>query len=153
MRTLFSILALTVAFATSAFAGSLEKDIRKLKDLAFVGTNGGEANVSKYDVSKFDYNPKVKDLLDGLNDNGCGFAPIIGRTRLLETLSDTHIYEDNSEEVKELLVKLIKDKKVKAAIGYYWPRSEGDFEYCGREDLNIYFTNGEVLSIFFDSTT
>lgn len=146
---LIAIAALFLSF--SAFA-DLNKDIARLAKIANVGSNGGEAFIAKYDVKKFKYDVIVKELLESIKGSDCAFTPFIGKTALLSNATSTVIFY-NSKEADKILTRLNKKGEIKAATGYYWTDESGDSEYCSREDLNIYFTNGTVLYISHDSTT
>lgn len=147
-----NLILASLILASTANAASLSKDIKRLASLVDVGTNGGDTYINKYDVKKFSYGPIVKALLENIEGSDCSFVPLIGTTKVESNFSNMSIF-NNRDEAEKLLSKLFEQKKVKAAIGRLWDGDRGDSEYCSTEELELFFTNGEVLSIIYDSTT
>lgn len=149
MKNLLISIITTITF--SVFA-SLENDINFLAKMADVGTNGGEAFVSKYDVNTFAYKPLVKELMNDIAGSDCKYTPLIGREVVLSNIGMTAIFQ-NDDRASILLDKIHANKDLVGAIGYTWDGEEGDTEYCSTELLKFYFSNGQVLVITYDSTT
>lgn len=149
MKALF-ISLLLIAVPQAFGATKLDQDIETLAQLVDVGTNGGDVRIVNYDVKKFKYKPLVENLASSIEGNSCGYRLAVGRARVLS--SDFIIL---TPEAIELLERLNKEGKLKAALGYYWDwtSDQGDSEYCSTETLDLYFTNGKALLITYDSTT
>lgn len=132
-------------FSVSAFAQTdASKMIYRLSKID-LGGNGSECSLYKFDVKKFDYSKELKEFT---KDND-------GETIILKWASALNVVEYYApEEWKGLVGKLIKLKKVKAIFA-----SEPDAdictesEYCSRANMDIFFTNGEKLTCYFDHTT
>lgn len=146
------VLLLAMIISVSAHAAQLDKDIAKLAALAQVGTNGGEAIIQKYDVTTFNYNKLIRNLFASIKDSDCKYRPVIGRSNVVDYADSFTIFADSKEAI-QLLKKLQQSKQLKAALGYYWDGSEGYSEYCSTESMDLYFINGTVLYISYDSTT
>ncbi len=146
------LIALATMLLSFSALADLDKDIARLSTLADVGTNGGEVFVKNYNVATFKYDSIVKSLLSSIKGSECKFTPLIGREALLRDAGSMVIFYQASEAEK-ILKRLNKQGLIKGAAGFYWTGELGDSEYCSREDLDIYFTNGKVLVITHDSTT
>lgn len=146
------ILLLAMMVTVSAHASQLDKDIAKLATLAEVGSNGGEAIIEKYDVAAFNYNKIIRNLFASIKESDCKYSPVIGRANVVGYADAFTIFADSKEAIK-ILKKLQQSKQLKAALGYYWDGAEGYSEYCSTESMDLYFTNGTVLYISYDSTT
>ena len=151
----FGFLILGFAFSDLALAQreSLEDTIKLLEESVFVGTNGGDSNVYKYDLKTFKYGPLVKSLLENIEESTCKFTAVIGRKSFFEKISNFHIIRGAKTNVAEILKKLAQKLQIKAIIGYFWDGENGDSEYCTKERLEVYFKNGRVLRVDLDSTT
>lgn len=146
------ILLLTLIFSFTAHARQLDKDIAQLASLAEVGSNGGEAVIAKYDMAAFNYNKVIRELFASVRDSDCKYRPVIGRGNVVDYAGTFIIFSESKEAIK-ILKKLNSSKQLKAALGYFWDGAEGYSEYCSTERMDLYFTNGTVLYISYDSTT
>jgi hypothetical protein len=145
------ILGLILVLLSLNARADLQDDIRRLRNLANTGTNGGSSDVISYNVKTFEYATEVAKMMEIVRESDCKYRPVIGKFAFVNNISSFEIFD--SKEAQVLLRRLLKDKKIKAVIGYYWSMDGGDSEYCSTESLYIYFINGEALMSSYDSTT
>jgi len=138
------------AFATDST--TLDFRIKQLQELVDVGPNGGNAEIIDYNVKKFTYKKHVKELLKTIKGNDCKYVPFIGIRELFNVYSSLSIFS-NSKQAHDLLEKISIVRGLKGALGYYWSADGGDAENCSTEQVELYFSNGKALIIYFDATT
>lgn len=149
MKHLIALIALLSSIQISA---NTHLEILSLKKSADVGTNGGDAYIINKMFHNSDYKKLVPELLNDIKESDCSFTPVIGKTKLKNHVDSFQFFSESKKSV-QLILKMIENKKIIGAIGYFWDGTNGDSEYCSTEKLDLYFENGESLILTFDSTT
>lgn len=149
MKILFTTLILLINIQIYA---STHHEILSLKKAADVGTNGGDASIINKMFHQSDYKKLVPELLNDIKESDCSFTPVIGKAQLKNHVDSFQFFSASKKSV-QLILKMIENKKIIGAIGYFWDGTNGESEYCSTEKLDLYFENGESLILTFDSTT